>query len=77
MEGGHAICGSTVTRNMSRNLADSLLKMTESCNMTSVRDVLDVSTSKETNVNATEHQLCEELATKLATKSCEVWQTIF
>ena len=29
MEGGHAICGSTVTRNMSRNLAHSLLKMTE------------------------------------------------
>ena len=68
MEGGHAICGSTATRNMSRNLADSLLKITESCNLTSV----DVSTSQETNVNATEHQFCEELATKLATTSGEV-----
>ena len=72
MEGGHANCGSTATRNMSRNLADSLLKITESCNLTSVRGVLDVSTSQETNVNATEHQFCEELATKLATTSGEV-----
>ena len=72
MEGRHAICGSTVARNMSRNLADSLSKMNESCNLTSVWDMLDVSTSKETNVNATEHPLCEELATKLATSSGEV-----
>ena len=74
MEGGHAICVPAATRNMSRNLSDSLLKIAESCNLTSVRDVLDVSTSQEINVNATEHQFyfCEELATKLATTSGEV-----